>query len=255
MTPANSYLSICAPYRDDADYLREWIEFHRLVGAERFFLYNNESTDDHEQVLRPYVESGAAVVYDWPRPIVAGGQLLGLTRAFDHCLREHGHESRWIAFLDIDEFLFSPTTASLPQVLTEYEGAPGVCVHRADFGTSGHRRKPTGPVIENYLERVRLPPDTKGYFKSIVDPAQTVRCATVHHFLYRDGFAVNERKAPVEVGLNCRGFRSRDCESTTTAPSPSRSYRESCACGQKPAWSARSRRSRSPYPPPMFTTT
>ena len=41
------YLAVCAIYRNEAPYLREWIEFHRLVGVERFFLYNNESTDDH----------------------------------------------------------------------------------------------------------------------------------------------------------------------------------------------------------------
>ena len=39
------YLAICAVYRNEAPYLREWIEFHRLVGVERFFLYNNRSTD------------------------------------------------------------------------------------------------------------------------------------------------------------------------------------------------------------------
>ena len=37
----SAYLSVCAIYRDEAHYLAEWIEFHRLVGVERFFLYNN----------------------------------------------------------------------------------------------------------------------------------------------------------------------------------------------------------------------
>ena len=45
------YLSICAIYRDEAFYLREWLEFHRLVGVERFFLYHNLSIDDHLSVL------------------------------------------------------------------------------------------------------------------------------------------------------------------------------------------------------------
>jgi hypothetical protein len=35
------YLSICAIFRHEAPYLREWIEFHKLIGAERFFLYDN----------------------------------------------------------------------------------------------------------------------------------------------------------------------------------------------------------------------
>ena len=40
-----AYLAICTIYRDNAPYFREWIEFHRLVGVERFFLYNNRSDD------------------------------------------------------------------------------------------------------------------------------------------------------------------------------------------------------------------
>ena len=48
-----AYLAACTIYRDDADYLPEWIEFHRLVGVERFFLYDNGSTDDHLEVLAP----------------------------------------------------------------------------------------------------------------------------------------------------------------------------------------------------------
>ena len=53
------YLAACTIYRDDADYLGEWIEFHRLVGVERFVLYDNGSTDDHLDVLAPYLEEGA----------------------------------------------------------------------------------------------------------------------------------------------------------------------------------------------------
>ena len=53
---AKPYLAMCTMYRDHAAYLAEWIEFHRLVGAERFFLYDNGSTDNHREVLAPYVD-------------------------------------------------------------------------------------------------------------------------------------------------------------------------------------------------------
>ena len=46
-----AYLSVCAIYRNEAPYLAEWIEFHRLVGAERFFLYDNGSTASGSSVL------------------------------------------------------------------------------------------------------------------------------------------------------------------------------------------------------------
>src|SRR5436190_16826680 len=96
------HLALCAIYRWEADYLREWVAFHRLVGVERFFLYDHESTDGHRSELAPFVDDGTALIHDWP---VNPGQR----EAYDHCVAEHGHESRWIAFIDIDEFLFSPS--------------------------------------------------------------------------------------------------------------------------------------------------
>jgi hypothetical protein len=194
------YLSVCAIYRDEAPYLREWLEFHRLVGVERFFLYDNLSIDGHREVLGPYVDAGIVVLHDWPISYMAQRP------AYRHCLDSHRDDSRWIAFIDIDEFLFSPTGQTLPEVLRDYEEAPGVGVYWALFGTSGHRKQPEGLVTESYLHRMN--PDRPGDFpyrkrkfmKVIVDPRRTERARGAHAFIYTEGTAVDENKQPVEGG-------------------------------------------------------
>jgi Glycosyltransferase family 92 len=189
---APSYLSVCTIYRDQADALAEWIEFHRLVGAERFFLYDNFSSDSHREVLAPYIEEGTVVLHEWAVEFPEA-----LMTAFDHCIEQHRAESRWIAFLDIDEFLFSPTFEPVATLLTEYEQWPGVGVNWAVFGSSGHRTPPPGLVIENYLHRAA---EQTRPIKSIVDPSRTLRCLNAHHFAYREGAgsAVDENKRPIE---------------------------------------------------------
>jgi Glycosyltransferase family 92 len=184
----SAYLSACAIYRNEAPYLAEWIEFHRLVGVERFFLYDNNSTDDHRDVLAPYVAEGVAVVQQWP-------SHPGQTPAYNHCLAEHGNQSRWIAFIDLDEFLFAPVDRPVSEVLREYEEWPGVGVNRVTYGTSGHKEKPAGLVIESYVMKWPAPAS----IKSIVDPARAARCLDPHAFAYHDGgFAVDERKRPID---------------------------------------------------------
>jgi hypothetical protein len=184
-----SYLAICAVYRNEAPYLREWIEFHRLAGVEHFFLYDNRSTDDHREMLAPYLEDRIVTLTDWDV------ELLDQRDTFDHCLREHGDRSRWIAFIDLDEFLFSPTGRPLPEVLTEYEGWPGVGVNWAVFGTAGHETRPSGLVIENYLMRVDHPANR--FIKSIVDPSRAVRCINVHDFEYESLMTIDENHYPI----------------------------------------------------------
>jgi hypothetical protein len=175
-------------YRDEAEYLREWIEFHLLAGFDRFFLYDNRSRDHHLDVLAPYLEEGTVVLHEWDLPF---NQAL----AHEHCVQHHAADSRWIAFIDVDEFLFSPTLRPLPELLVEYERFPGVAVSWAMFGTSGHRTKPAGLVIENYVRRQR----ENKHVKTIADPTRISHAPVVPHFFhYKDGErAVNEQWQPV----------------------------------------------------------
>jgi hypothetical protein len=180
MAPMKPYLSIAAIYRNEAPYLREWIEFHRLVGVEKFFLYNNESTDDHMEVLRPYIDEGIVVWEDFPG---FPPQL----RCYQHAIESHRDDSRWLAFIDIDEFLFSPTWRPVPEILRDYEQHNGVAVNCVVFGTSGHQAPPPGLVLENYTRRLGLERPRTRTVKMIVNPQAVERIGrTVHYFIYYD---------------------------------------------------------------------
>jgi SAM-dependent methyltransferase len=200
----SAYLSICLAYKNEASYLREWIEFHRLVGVERFFLYNHASTDDHREALAPYIEDGIVTLEDWPDvPAVQ-------TDMYNRCLEQHGDESRWLAFIDMDEFLFSPTGRPLPEVLADYEEWPGVVANWALYGSSGHRTRPPGLVIESYLWRNNDPEQPRNrLYKCIVDPARVTRCLDPHSFEFTDGTMVDERQRPVTGQFTDRPLWSR----------------------------------------------
>jgi len=185
--PPEHFLSVCAIYRNEASYLREWIEFHRLVGVERFYLYDNASMDEHLQVLEPYLREGSVIVHEWP------GEAAQLS-AYADCLARYRDDSRWIAFIDVDEFLFSPTGRPVPEVLTAYENEVGVAVNIALFGPGGHRTRPAGLVTESYL--FQLESHRTRLVKSIVDPRAAEHAANPHHFEYSRGLAVDENGHP-----------------------------------------------------------
>lgn len=184
------YLAASAIYRDEAPYLAEWIEFHRLVGFERFYLYDNRSEDNHLEVLAPYVDEGLVVLHDWDVPYVPGQK-----QAYAHSLATYGDEARWIAFFDIDEFLFSPTHRPVSEVLTEYEQWPGVVVNTPRMGPSGRRTKPDGLVIESYLTHLAVGGDRT--LKSIGDPAAVEGTRGAHLLSYNRRSAVDEHHYPV----------------------------------------------------------
>ena len=187
MPSARAYLAACMTYSNHASYMREWLEFHRLVGFERFFLYDNGSDDDHESVLRPYVAQGLVTVHRRPG---AAEQY----PSFRHCLQTHRDDARWIAFIDVDEFLFSPRGRPVPEILADFEEFPAVGVNQAIFGTGGHKHRPPGLVIENYLYRSGNP--AVRMVKNIVDPQRTTDVVNAHSFVHTDGERVDVMKRP-----------------------------------------------------------
>ena len=168
-----AYLAACTIYRDDAEYLPRVDRVPPADGGRAFFLYDNGSTDDHRDVLAPYVEEGIVTRARLAAALPgSGGRPQAILPAFEHCVGAHRDDARWIAFLDVDEFLFSPTGAAAARGPADYEEFPGVVVNRAEFGPSGHKTKPDRLVIESYLQRRPLRPDDEASHKSIVDPAR-----------------------------------------------------------------------------------
>jgi Glycosyltransferase family 92 len=186
------YLSAFGIYHDEADYLREWIEFHKLVGFERFYLYDNFSTDHHREVLEPYIADGTVVHHDWP---IEPGQ----PAAYRDVLTRHRDETHWLGIFDIDEFLFSPTGQKVSDILRDFEAFPGVAVNCISFGNSGHMTKHSGLAIESYVRRCELAKPRNRIIKSIVRPAAVEDIGNdPHYFRYRDGqLAVTENKEPL----------------------------------------------------------
>jgi len=178
-------LGICAIFRDEARYLAEWVTFHRLQGVERFYLYNNLSNDDWRLVLAPELATGVAEVMDWP-------DEPGQFSAYADCLTRHRTDTRWIAFLDVDEFLYSPTGKGLPAILKRFDTHPAVVANWRTYGTGGWQRPPAGLVIESYLTRAPDDHPANRHVKSVVYPRQTSTWVQNPHNFRHYGRAVGE---------------------------------------------------------------
>ena len=40
------FISVACIIKNEGPYLKEWIEYHKLIGVEHFYVYDNESSDD-----------------------------------------------------------------------------------------------------------------------------------------------------------------------------------------------------------------
>lgn len=204
-------LSVCAIFKNESAYLHDWLQFHEGVGVDHFFLYNNDSTDDFHRVLRPWIDRERVTLKDWP------GKAVQMS-AYNDCLRRIRHRSRWIAFIDADEFLFAPSGDLLPHVLRAYAGVPAIFVYWHLFGSSGQASPSDRPVVESYLRRFDLSsgvPFTKNTTgrpdqgKSVVDP-RLVRRMGIHAPEKMKGQMIDEQRRPSPVGSASRERHSTE---------------------------------------------
>ena len=108
--PLRTKVAVCAIVRNENRYLREWIEWHKGLGVEKFFIYDNGHGND-ENPHDVIGDDPQVVIMDW-RDRDGNTQC----EAYDECYREHGSEFDWMGFIDIDEFVQSEMP--LPDVLS-----------------------------------------------------------------------------------------------------------------------------------------
>ncbi len=137
-------VSICAIFLNEAPYMKEWIEFHRMIGIEHFYLYNNMSTDGYKSVLEKYIDEGIVTLIDWDVP---HGQI----SAYKDCVKRFLVESRWIGFIDLDEFVV-PRENKIYDFLKRYNNRCGsVLIYWKTYGSSKRKKRDLdGLVIEDF---------------------------------------------------------------------------------------------------------
>jgi hypothetical protein len=184
-----------AIFRDEDRYLAEWIEFHLCQGVEHFFLYNHHSaSEDHLGLLAPYVDAGLVTLEQ------AVCDMHCQVPTYAHLFEHHAAKTRWLALIDIDEFLLpSPSdAAAAPSVVADmlpaYEKFGGVAVHWLVFGSSHHQTTPPGLVVENYVWRAA---EAHEVIKTVAQPHK-VAVVGGHNHQYRHGeTAVNDVMVPI----------------------------------------------------------
>lgn len=140
----NYYTSICAIFKNEARYMREWIEYHRIIGIDHFYLYNNFSDDNYKKVLNPYIIEGLVTLIEWP---VKQGQM----SAYKDCAEKYAFETNWIVYIDLDEYIVPNKSEDIKLLLKDFEKRPIVVAYWKLFGSSGRiSRNLQGLVTEDF---------------------------------------------------------------------------------------------------------
>lgn len=190
-------VAIATIFQNEAPYLKEWIEFHKLVGVQHFYLYNHFSNDDYMSVLEPYIAAGDVELTQWPYKQTSLEHWTQIQcSAYEHALKLAEGDAKWVAILDSDEFLFPTRGDNLGDFLRDYEAFGGIGVNWQLFGTSGVPHIPPNKLmIETLLMKAPEQFGENSNMKSIVRPEAVAGCQSPHFVIYKfKYFQVNANK-------------------------------------------------------------
>lgn len=180
------HLAIVAIAKNEGQYIAEWCAWHRLIGVDCIIVYDNDSTDDTHQVLKPFIDSGF-VIYN-----TINGRARQLD-AYNDAIKRYGQLCRYMAIIDCDEFLHPLNEGEtlkdiVDSTFARSKNIGGIGVNWAIFGSSGLMTKTPGLVTERFTYRSEPTFAVNHHIKSIVRPECAVRFPNPHFAHYRTGF-------------------------------------------------------------------
>jgi hypothetical protein len=202
-TPPKYYLAICAIAKNEGQYFEEWIEWHKKMGVEKFYIYDNESSDNTKEILAPYIESGLVDYTFFP------GKKQQLP-AYDDCLEKHRLDVRWIAFIDLDEFIVPIKDKSIPESLQRFEDFSAVEINWLCYGSGGAKEKQPGTVMERFKHHSQPEHILNKHVKSIVDPRRVFNMIGSHEAARMSGFAVDSHGERITKSFQNRKPKQQD---------------------------------------------
>jgi len=195
-------LAVVAILKNEGHYIKEWLDYHLLAGVDHFYLYDNDSSDNFNEIIAPYVKAGLVTTKYFP------GKSMQFA-AYDDAVLNYRFHCRYIAFIDLDEFIFpkntsAPIAATLDKILNNFPAA-GVAINWQLFGTNGEIKADYNRgVLERFTRRalinwvVPIPkrdiPGGNAQIKTVANPRKIYFFTSAHFPIYFEGnFSVNER--------------------------------------------------------------
>ena len=161
-------IAVASIFKNEARYIQEWIDHHRSVGVDLFYLFDNGSSDGGPEVVRGEAD---VQLIDLPG---ASRQLQSVAQAV---LMAESDGVDWLASIDLDEYLApgEPWT-SVEAVLPPW--ADCVAPRWLMFGTGGHEAYEPLPTMVRFVRRASRPAVLG---KSIVRPSRVNAQITSAH--------------------------------------------------------------------------
>ncbi len=101
-------------------------------------------------------------------------------KAYRYCVRKHKYDAKYIAFIDIDEFIVPLKHKTIPDYLQSLGKFSGVQINWVVYGSRGAKTRTNGFVIERFRNDSLPEEQLNHHVKTIANPRRIVTFFSAH---------------------------------------------------------------------------
>ncbi len=193
-------IAAAAFIKNEAKFLKEWIEFHRLMGVEHFYLFNHGSKDNFREVLQPYINEGIVELIDVLEKVNNWGEWNNVQcKTYSDLCKQTKDDVEWLILIDTDEFLFPTKENNLNDFLKNYADVVALSVNWKIYGSSQLEDIGPSDLLTELLIKSSDKAEADLHVKTIVRPRTVSHYINPHYPILLPGYQqVNEHKVPLE---------------------------------------------------------
>jgi hypothetical protein len=216
----NYTLSVGAVFKNEAPYLKEWIEHYLARGVDHLYLINDFSDDNFIDVLKPY-EKHITLFHNKHSEIIRYKQDACYNRFILPIL----NQTKYILICDIDEYVWSPAALNLKDILNEFEkmNIKAYGIDMILFGSNNYTDQPKS-IVNSFNRRQKVPfyyKDRNGKEKILTENKKTICLSSIikkislHQPHYNENSMVRTEEDRIDLNkrllrLNHYRFQSKE---------------------------------------------
>jgi hypothetical protein len=166
---------LAAILREEESFLDEWLVYHKMIGIDHFFLYDDAPGLPLQKLLQPHADY--ITVIPWYNMHADRPGVNRQTKAYVHAVTEYGAGFNWITFIDGDEFIVLRKHETINEFLADFPDAVSISLRWHVFGHNGYYDDPPGLITASLIRRKRMPDYN---VKSITRPEAIIDVQSAH---------------------------------------------------------------------------
>lgn len=176
------WITLGAILKNEANYVVEWIAYHKAIGFDEIVIADNISDDGTSEILKCLNGYFGITAFDYPTTDLNPKPQIF---SYEEIIKSRVGISDWVAIVDGDEFIYPAFGSNINDFLLCFDSRKvgAIALNWQIVGSANRLNETAGRVIDRFNFGSGLDNKENKHYKSIVNPKAFISSKNPHSFI------------------------------------------------------------------------